>query len=235
MLQLVSLLKRVLPYPLLRFLGFARGLFRWRVSYSQYGEDLIVQEYFQKAQIDKGVYLDIGAFHPTWISNTHLLHRKGWTGHVVDIDSEKILAFRLMRGDKVKTYCAAISTETCPKKNVTVYKFDMAWSRIDTLSLEDAEIFRKRGGTYKKVTINTIAINDLLALLGKINFLNIDVEGMDDAILMAMNFDANSPELIVFEDNHHWGGSPQAIQKLERLGYRHLFTSAGSVGYCKPL
>src|SRR5271157_2205068 len=176
MSRLLLLMKKILPYPTLRFLGFARGLLRWSVSYSQYGEDLIILEYFRKAQIKNGVYLDIGGFHPIWISNTYWLHREGWTGHVVDIDSEKIRAFKLMRGAKVKTYCAAISTETCPEKTVAIYKFDMAWSRIDTLSLEDAEIFRKRGGVYKKTFINTIAINDFLPRLGKINFLNIDIE-----------------------------------------------------------
>lgn len=235
MASLVDLIKNLVPYPVLRFLGFARGLLQWRASYSQYGEDLIIEEYFRKAQIKNGVYVDIGAFHPIWISNTYLLHRQGWKGHVVDIDAEKIMAFKFMRGDKVKTYCAAISRETCPEKTVSIYKFDLAWSRIDTLSLEDAEIFRKKGRVYKKKLINTLAINDLLPGLGKINFLSIDIEGLDVAILMAMKFDANSPELIVFEDNHHWGGAPEAVRKLQQLGYQHLFTSCGSVGYCKPV
>ena len=54
-------------------------------------------------------YLDIGAFHPRWASNTHLLHQNGFSGYCVDLDDEKLKWFRFARGDRVKTICGAVS------------------------------------------------------------------------------------------------------------------------------
>ena len=68
-------------------------------SYSQYGEDLIICNYFREIQ---GNYLDIGCYHPKGISNTHLLHKKGWEGVVVDIDDYKLNLFKNRRGNKIE-------------------------------------------------------------------------------------------------------------------------------------
>ena len=71
-------------------------------SYSQYGEDLIICSYFQRHFKDKqGNYLDIGCYHPKGISNTHLLHRAGWEGIVVDIDDYKYIKEQALRGNSV--------------------------------------------------------------------------------------------------------------------------------------
>ena len=64
-------------------------------SYSQYGEDLIIDSFFKHhAPIKSGNYLDIGCYHPVGISNTYLLHRRGWQGLVVDIDDYKLELFK---------------------------------------------------------------------------------------------------------------------------------------------
>ena len=45
-----------------------------------------------------GTFLDIGCYHPVGISNTFLLHKKGWQGVVVDIDDYKLKLFKKRRG-----------------------------------------------------------------------------------------------------------------------------------------
>ena len=44
--------------------------------------------------LENGNYLDIGCYHPVGISNTFLLHKKGWQGVVVDIDDYKLKLFK---------------------------------------------------------------------------------------------------------------------------------------------
>ena len=44
-----------------------------RKSYSQWGEDLFIQEFFKGRA--KGFYVDIGSFHPIMYSNTFLLFK----------------------------------------------------------------------------------------------------------------------------------------------------------------
>ena len=53
-----------------------------RLSFSQFGEDLLVQQILRK---DAGIYLDIGANHPVRFSNTYHLYRfRAWHGLLVE-------------------------------------------------------------------------------------------------------------------------------------------------------
>ena len=52
-----------------------------QTSFSQEGEDLILQRYFEGKT--KGFFVDIGAHHPIRFSNTYHFYRRGWRGMVV--------------------------------------------------------------------------------------------------------------------------------------------------------
>lgn len=224
----------ILPYKLSRLIGFLFGMLVKRTSYSQYGEDLICWEFFKKWGIIKGTYLDIGAFHPKFISNTHLFYKKGWTGFVVDIDDVKLQSFKLVRRKSVQTFFnAVVPNETSfSSSSIDCYKFKRVWSEIDTLSEEVAiETKKQTGFDFYKTTVSTITIKKLLESTGKVNLLNIDIEGLDSMIIENFDFDLYGPDLIIFEDNDYWGGSNESIKLLQQKGYDHLFTSNGSVGY----
>lgn len=51
-----------------------------RISFSQFGEDLILQHLLP----DKGFYIDVGANHPVTHSNTWLFYQNGWRGITVE-------------------------------------------------------------------------------------------------------------------------------------------------------
>src|SRR5687767_12978486 len=53
---------------------------KYKKSYSQSGEDMIVNFIFEQLGINLPTYLDIGAFHPYIISNTAFFYDKGCTG-----------------------------------------------------------------------------------------------------------------------------------------------------------
>ena len=57
-------------------------------SFSQFGEDLIINKILNK--ISNGNYLDLGSFHPMHFSNTFLLYLKGWRGVNIDANKEMI-------------------------------------------------------------------------------------------------------------------------------------------------
>ena len=46
-------------------------------SFSQCGEDLIVDYVFKARGVGRPSYLDIGAHHPYWLSNTALFYERG--------------------------------------------------------------------------------------------------------------------------------------------------------------
>lgn len=229
--------ENVLPVSLLRFVGFIYGYWVPKsVSFSQKGEDLLCLAYFAKRGITRGVYLDIGCFHPRWISNTHLLHKKGWQGHAVDIDEFKLRAMRIARGRNVQTHLGAVFAGSGATAVGTVYKFRRIWSDIDTLDRATAEEYRNNNcGEFYEEQINFININQLLDQLPKVNFINIDIEGVDGAVIKNLNFRKFLPDAILFEDNHNWNGEAEVVRILRKHGYEHLFTSGGSICYAQPL
>jgi len=200
-------------------------------SYSQKGEDLLVDAFFNRRS--NGYYLDIGCFHPKWVSNTHLFHKKGWSGTVVDIDKFKLKWFKRFRKSKVNIIHSAVVDKPKGISVSKVYKFiDHGISLIDTLDIKTAEDNRLKGwGEFKIEEINTIDINTLLDSLPHVNFLNIDVEGMDSKIVSSIDLTKYKIDLILFEDTQVYGGTKILTKKLEGSGYFHLFTSGGSVCY----
>ena len=55
------------------YLGSKYKYFTKKNSYSQFGEDLIINNFFGNFV---GTYVDIGCYHPIKYSNTALLHKK---------------------------------------------------------------------------------------------------------------------------------------------------------------
>lgn len=202
---------------------------RPRLSYSQKGEDLLVSSFFKNDFM--GYYLDIGGFHPRWISNTHILSQRGWRGTVVDLDEQKLNFFHFARGKSVKTIKAAVCGEASGgHRDVYRFRDRHGFSDIDTLDRETAdEKVRLGWGTYDIGKIDVISINSLLEVLPPVNFLNIDVEGLDTEIILHLDLLRHKIDLILFEDTKFFGGSKQVVEKLTSNGYEHLFTSGGSV------
>ena len=192
----------IVPKFVFDFICFLFGYRHFKTSYSQSGEDLILLKYLNYKKINKGKYLDIGAFHPRWVSNTYLLHKKGFTGYCVDLDEDRLKWFRFARGKKVKTINGAVSNSY--SKYIKVYKFKRKspFSLIDTTSLDHAKYFKSKSDTdYEEVNINNFHINDIFTKVGKINVLNIDIEGKDFEVIKSSNLKIIDPELILIEDN----------------------------------
>lgn len=60
------------------------GIENIETNYSQSYQDMFVLSMLNGKR--NGTYLEIGAYHPTFISNTYLLEQFGWNGISVDID-----------------------------------------------------------------------------------------------------------------------------------------------------
>ena len=68
---------------------FRKGLAKFVVphsnfGYSQFGEDIIIAYLFYYLKINKLLYLDIGANHPRYISNTFYFYERGGSGVCIE-------------------------------------------------------------------------------------------------------------------------------------------------------
>src|SRR6478736_6326128 len=72
-----------------------------KISYSQCGEDLIIQFIFRRCGILYPSYMDIGAHHPFHLSNTAFFYSKGCRGINIEANPELFKHFQQLRPQDV--------------------------------------------------------------------------------------------------------------------------------------
>jgi FkbM family methyltransferase len=80
-----------------RFAVAAGHSLRARETYSQHGEDVRSMDLLAEFDLDGGIYIDVGANHPTDISNTYLFYRAGHHGITVEPFPELARLLKLFR------------------------------------------------------------------------------------------------------------------------------------------
>ena len=101
-----KIIKSIIPKKLLKKYREIRGLyFNGFVikSYSQEGEDLILKRIFGEKK--NGFYVDVGAFHPFWISNTNIFYKNGWNGVNIDAMPSSMALFDKFRPRDINLEC----------------------------------------------------------------------------------------------------------------------------------
>ena len=198
-----------------------------RSQYSQWGEDLFINEFF-KDKID-GIYLDIGCFHPVMYSNTCLLYRKGWRGINIDINPTSIDLFNILRPKDINL-CTTIS-ET--KETFEIY-YDDPFSPVNTLDRQFYEnLENKTNKNKKKLFVESKSMNEILNISKidkSIDFINLDVEGMDYKILKNINLNQLKPKLISIETHNVYGLKSKDFESIVKLMKESSFSIYKRVG-----
>jgi FkbM family methyltransferase len=191
-----------------------------RGTYSQHSEDLFVSNFF--AGKKKGSYLDIGASHPFKLSNTYLLYRLGWNGVTVEPIPRLGRLHRKWR-PRDTLFPVAVGVE-----RGELEFFEMTPSVLSTLDRAVAEQYIADGNAilFKKYNIEIVPINEIVervSAIAPIDFLSIDIEGLDAEVLSAIDYSRFRPALICVEAN-----SDDAQRKTEDLfkhaGYKIINT-----------
>jgi FkbM family methyltransferase len=190
-----------------------------RVSYSQFGEDLVVHNHFGSMGHTSGLFIDVGAYHPFKLSNTKLLSSFGWRGVNIDCDPEKIARFEKQRPHD-HNVCAAVS-DTAE---------DLVWlhyaeDTTDRLAMggEQNLISPQGEPPLKSTPVKTMTLTQILDASpfggNHFHYLNIDCEGHDLAVLQGLDFRRYAPDLITIEALSETARA-NLTSFLEPLGYR---------------
>lgn len=169
-----------------------------KTSYSQCGEDLIVAYIFEALRIERPSYLDIGANHPKRLNNTYAFYRKGGRGVCVEPDPSLHRLFRLVRPRDI---CLNVGVGITEESEADF--FVMSSRTLNTFSREEAERYAGYG-TYairKTLRIPLIPVNRIVAeYFGHApDFVSLDVEGLDFAIVKSFDFGAWRPKVFCIE------------------------------------
>lgn len=169
-----------------------------KFSYSQSGEDLIVKYIFDQFGMGQPSYMDIGAHHPFYLSNTALFHERGSRGINIEPDPVLMKAFLQHRSNDVN-----LNIGISDEKSVLDF-YIINNPVLNTFSKEEAENYHKEGD-YHIVETRKIEVNTVKAVLdehrnGKFpDFLSIDAEGVDEVVLKSLDLMNSLPVVICVE------------------------------------
>jgi FkbM family methyltransferase len=155
-----------------------------RHSFSQAGEDRIVAFVFDALNMRRPSYLDIGAYHPYHLSNTALLYQSGSVGINVEPDPQSFARIQRHRRNDTNIN-AGVGVEP---DRLTFYQ--LTAPTLNTFSREAAEeaveASRGRFRIESTIDVDVRTVPDILAGRPCPDFLSLDVEGLDLAILRTM-------------------------------------------------
>ncbi len=170
-------------------------------SFAQCGEDLIVNFIFENyLKIPLPTYLDIGAHHPTHLSNTYMFYLKGSRG--VCIEPDPVL-FGAIKEKRRRDICLNVGIGTGDEGTSSAEFYIMTAKTLNTFSKQEAYKYQSYG-TQKiesVIQIQLSPINEIVErYFGKSpDFVSLDVEGMDLQILKALDFNKYRPAVFCVE------------------------------------
>lgn len=176
-----------------------------RVSYSQCGEDMIARFVFDALKIARPSYLDIGAHHPTYLNNTYAFYEAGSSG--VNIEPDPDLFARFPEERPRDTNLNIGIGEAAAELTFHV----MSARTLNTFSAEEARAATEKGRATIERTLQ-LPVRPVGEVLGEHfaqaapDFLSLDVEGLDLAILKAWDFSRWRPRLACVETIVYAGG-----------------------------
>lgn len=186
------------------------------LSYAQNGEDVLLRRLFAEDHV--GFYVDVGAHHPVHDSVTCYFHRRGWTGINIEPLPE---AF------------AKLAQERPADVNLNVGVSDAAGElrfyecldhpALSTFSAEVAAHHRREGSRFVEHAVPVVTLADVFArhVDREVDFLSVDVEGLEREVFESADFERWRPRVVLVEATHP--NSPIVSHEA----WEHLLTRAG--------
>jgi FkbM family methyltransferase len=213
------------------FLALLRGQIKAHTG--QYGEDVIIKKLFESKKKD-GFYVDLGANHPFEHSNTAWFWLNGWSGINVDANQKSIAIFNEIRRNDVNLNFAIIPSEKYKRgvRKIDFYFPDLV--REVKGNAKTATVHKKtadKRGFKKKQNVDAIDINTLFNIhkITEIDFLNIDIEGLDEEVLLDLDFNKVKINVIAVED-YLFDLSPHNQSKITTFMVENNFIFKARVG-----
>jgi FkbM family methyltransferase len=189
-------------------------------SFGQNGEDLILDRMLEKEVA--GFYVDVGAHHPVRFSNTYLFYRRGWRGINIDAQPGSMRLFRKHRPRDINVECGVAA------RAGTLSYFRFNEPALNTFDESEAKL--KDVAPYRivdRVEVGVRPLGDLLAEFlpagQAIDFMTVDVEGLDAEVLGSNDWNRFRPRIVLAEtlrtDILTIASCP-AVRLLGEVGYK---------------
>ncbi len=174
------------------------------ISYAQNFEDVLLERVFKK--ISNGFYVDIGAADPVIDSLTKHFYEKGWRG--INIEPSSFLFDKLSK-ERVRDINLNIVVSDY---NGTIDFFDLPNSGLSTIvennaiAVQNNDKQRDYAGEkvegIRKIILQSKRLESILNEYAEdivIDFLKVDVEGAEKAVLLSNDWNKFRPKVLVIE------------------------------------
>lgn len=205
--------------------ALAHVLVRMKKSYAQHGEDAFIFDQLKYFNISTGIYVDIGANHPTDISNTYLFYRAGSHGITIEPNRELSALHKKFRGRDI------VLSIGCGDEN-EIIKFSV--SKTPVLSTFKKEELNG-SDIWKEMYVPVFRLDDALKNIPFkwIYLLSIDTEGLDYQVLKGARKTLKNVYILLVEINSQSDESEfnkliigQGFLKIKIIGKNHIFLNS---------
>tara|TARA_Y100000591_G_scaffold282145_1_gene262332 strand:- start:489 stop:1220 length:732 start_codon:yes stop_codon:yes gene_type:complete len=203
--------------------------FKYLKGGSQFDEDIYLNSFFAKDYIGK--FVDLGCFHPTRDNNTFRFYKRRWTGINVDLNPITIELFNFFRSKDININCAISDKKTLKK----MYFVDNL-SPLNTLDQNHLKFLKRnflfKNKDFKEKKIKTENVNDILKKykFNRVDFLNIDLEGLEYEVIKSINFKKFKINLICIEILDHNKISRNKSKKIHQILKKNNFKYLKKIG-----
>jgi FkbM family methyltransferase len=188
------------------------------VSFSNYGEDLVLSRMFKLPQA--GFYVDVGANHPIVASNTFRLDLMGWSGVAFEPNPDLARLY-----PRLRPACRVVERAVGEARaSLEFIRFNV--DQCDTFDPELARMARARG--MVEIGREMIEVERLDVLLAEhvgereVDVMSIDVEGFDLQVLRSNDWARWTPAILLVEDHLPFGArfdDSEIARFLSQKGY----------------
>jgi FkbM family methyltransferase len=170
---------------------------RFNVSFSKSGDD--IQLYKLINNNTPGVYVDIGCWDPIKASNTYFFYLRGWKGICIDPNPELVEMYKSTRPSD-------IFINTAISRQSKQYKYYMLNDHYSSMNTMDYDFILKNNIEKEIKSVIPVKKMDLKDVLSqnllpgdRLDFFDIDVEGLDLDVLETNDWQKYRPKYIIIE------------------------------------
>jgi FkbM family methyltransferase len=159
----------------------------------------------------RGLFVEVGAFDPFLLSQTAALEQRGWSGLLIEPLPAQAAALRAQRrAQVVEVACGS------PEQHGTRMRLAVAGALSN---------MRRDRSDAPTIEVHVVTLDSVLREAGvtHIDFLSVDVEGLEIDVLRGFSFAQYQPRLILLEDfaensiKHHFMRA-QGYKRVQRTG-----------------
>jgi hypothetical protein len=226
------MIKKLIPLPVKNLVRRVLAFAYWdpwsNLSWSQEGEDLILRRIFG-SKLD-GFYIDVGAHHPRRFSNTYLFYKLGWRGLNIDAMPGSMVPFNKDRPRDIN-----VEIGIGPHECLLDY-YVLNEPALNSFSKELSDERHDSNSAYQikeVIKVNVLPLSEVLDHYlpkgQKIDFMSVDVEGLDFEVLKSNDWTRHRPKFVLAEI---LGSS---LHEIEQTNIGRLMTAAGYAVYAKSM